>query len=292
MMRMQQKSSIRDQMKNCLECGYPVPGKRTGRCPECGKPIPVDIDLSLPLERSPRRIIFSFATRMTAIGILILLVIPIAMASFGRYPDGSSAFALVISVPLIVSSFLITPRWQDPVAISNGFGSRDTIRLATRWGSFSWLILASGSSLIASGLLPGTIIGPALEFLWGLVCLLCLFQVFLLFACLDRLGHWMRDEAACSMIRFIHLSLIVIGIGVLVGIIGPILFPISPGFFPIYSVIVFVVMMLVVVVLLILMTKTVWFTLLHRAENSASDRRLRDRFDETRSFVDESNTRL
>ena len=62
--------------------------------------------------------------------------------------------------------------------------------------------------------------------------------------------------------------------------------------FPISSAIVFVVMMLMVVALLILMTKTVWFTLLHNAENSASDRRLRERFDETRSFVDESDTRL
>lgn len=292
MMRMQQKSLIRDQMKNCLECGYPLSGKRTGRCPECGKPIQVDIDLSLALERSPRRIIFSFAIRMTVVGVLIALVIPFVTANFGRYSDGSSAFALVVSVPLILSSFLITPPWQDPVAISNGFGSRDRIRLATRWGSFSWLILASCSSLIASGLLPGTIIVAALGFLLGPIGLLCLFQLFLFFVCLDRLGHWMRDEVACSMIRFIHLSLIVIGIGVLVGIIGPILFPISPGFFPIYSAIVFVVMMLMVVALLILMTKTVWFTLLHSAENSASDRRLRERFDETRSFVDESDTRL
>lgn len=279
-------------MKNCLECGYPLSEKRAGRCPECGKPIPVDIDLSLPLERSPRRIIFSFAIRMTAVGVLIALVIPFLMANFGRYPDGSSAFALVISVPLIVSSFLITAPWQDPFAISNGFGPRDTIRLATRWGSFSWLVLASSSSLMASGLLSGTILGAVFEFLWGPVCLLCLFHVFLLFACLDRLGHWMRDEVACSMIRFIHLSLIVIGIGVLIGIIGPILFPISPGFFPIYSVIVFVVMMLMVVALLIIMTKTVWFTLVHSAENRASDRRARERFDETRSFADDSDTRL
>ena len=223
---------------------------------------------------------------------LLAVVVPVAMAQLGRFPDGSASFPLVMGGPLIVSSWLLTPSWSESIALFNGFGLRDTVRRATRWGSLIWIPLAGASLLIYSGVMTGAIITALLDFLWGVICLACLFHVFLMFVCLERLAHWMRDEFACSMIRFIHLSLMVIAFGVLVGIIGPILFPISPGLFPVYSVIVFVVMMLMIVVLLLIMSKTAWFSLLHNAENRASDRRLRERFEQERSSVDDADIRL
>lgn len=292
MMRLTNSRFTRDQLTNCLSCGYPLHGRHSGRCPECGQPIETDVDVHLPLERSPRRIVLVFAWRMTVVAALLAVLIPVSMAMFGRFSDGSSAFAPIMAGPLILSSFLITPWWLDPIAISNGFGPRNTIRRATRWGSFLWIVLAAGSLLGASGLMTGTFIPAVFHFMWGVICLGCLFQVFLLFTCLEQLAFWMRDEFASSIIRFIHLSLIVIGIGVLVGIIGPILFPISPGLFPIYAVIVFAAMMFLMVVLMIVMSKTAWFTLVHHAENQASDRRVRERFDAERASDDDSDIRL
>ena len=264
----------------------------SNRCSECGSPIGSGRDVHLPLEGAPRKIIFAFAVRMTVVAFLLAVVVPIAMAQLGRFPDGSASFSVVMAGPLIISSWLITPSWREAIAISNGFGVQDTVRRATRWGSLIWIPLAGGSLLIYSGIMTGAIIMAFLVFFWGVICLACLLHVFLMFVCLERLGHWMRDEFACSMIRFIHLSLIVIAFGVLVGIIGPILFPISPGLFPVYSVIVFVVMMLMIVVLLITMSKAAWLSLLHHAENQASDRRLRERFDQERTSGDDADIRL
>ena len=293
MMRLTPSRLSRDQLANCLGCGYPLHGKSSGRCSECGLPIDTTVDVHHALEQAPRSTILSFAWRMTMTTLLLVVLIPVGMTLFGRFSDGSSAFALVMSGPLIVSSWLLTPGWQSPVAISNGFGPRDRVRRLTRWGSFIWIVLATGSLLIAFGITAKPLVlRVVFDFLWGVVCLACLFQVFLMVLCLERLAYWMRDEFACSMIRFIHLSLIVIGIGVLVGIIGPILFPISPGLFPIYSTIVFFVMMLIMVVLLLVMSKTAWFTLMHQAENTAADRRVRDRFDAERSANDGSDIRL
>jgi hypothetical protein len=282
----------RDKLKNCLECGYSLFGSRSGRCSECGHPIDLKVDLSLPLERSPPRIISSFAKRMTLITLLLGVVTPVVMILFGRSSDGSSVFAMMC-VPLILSSWLITTPWRDPIAISNGFGPHDSVLQATRWGSFCWLLLAAGSFFLASGFMAGTLIPEfLLEILWGLVFLVCLFQVFLLFVCFEKLAHWMRDEFACTLIRFIHLSLIVIGIGVLVGIIGPILFPISPGLFPCYSVVVFCAMMIMTIILLVSMSRSAWFSLAHSAENLAADRRDRDRFAEEVPTNGDSETRL
>jgi len=292
MMRLTSKRFSRDRLTNCLECGYSLHGAMTGRCSECGHPIDRNVDVHLPLERAPRRIILALAWRMTAITILMAVLLPVTMVFFGRFADGSSAFALVMCGPLILSSVLISVWWRDPVAISNGFGPHDPIRRLTRWGGLIWLVLGTGSLLSASGLMTGTVIPAVFDFLWGVVCLGCLFQVFLLFVCLERLAHWMRDEFAGGMIRFIHLSLMVIALGVLVGIIGPILFPISPGLFPVYAAIVFVVMMIMVIVLLLVMSKGIWFTLVHHAENQASDHRVRQRFDEQRTTAEQTDTRL
>ncbi len=291
-MRLPTLRKSRDRPSHCLECGYSLRGNISDRCSECGTPIESDRAVHLPLENAPRKIIFAFAVRMTAVTFLLAVAVPIAMAQVGRFTDGSASFPVVMGGPLIISSWLITPSWREATAISNGFGVHDTVRRATRWGSLIWIPLAGGSILIYSGLMTGAIITAVLGFFWGVICLACLLHVFLMFVCLERLGHWMRDEFACSMIRFIHLSLIVIAFGVLVGIIGPILFPISPGLFPVYSVIVFVVMMLMTVVLLITMSKTAWFSLLHNAENRASDRRLRERFDQERNAGDDADIRL
>ena len=151
-------------MKNCLECGYPLSGKRTGRCPECGKPIQVDIDLSLPLERSPRRIIFSFAIRMTAAGVSDRAGHTFCDGEFRAIPGWFLRIRSGGLRSLDHEQFPDhRPHGRIPSRSRTGSAPRDTIRLATRWGSFSWLVLASGSSLIASGLLPATIIGATLR---------------------------------------------------------------------------------------------------------------------------------